>query len=243
MANQQLWLKWAAVSAVGWLMGLVAAVLMNLSVIRILKFVILLTVSDVHFSALDEVMADNIGDGIPGDFIGTQTALQLGFCFGFLKGAAFGTVGGLAQALVLQRYIFKTRLWIVASMLAWACIWGAVWGSAWAWGWTDTILASETIRYGLLGAVGIGILEWLAIRRQVARAYWWILATVTCWGVSRFFVLALWNRLFTFPLSWLWLLIGIGNGVLTGGMLVWLLQLRKHNTTKASVSECGLIDS
>lgn len=213
-------------------MGLIAAMLTNLSLIRVLKFVISLTISDVYSSALDEVMADNIGDGIPGNFIGTQLALRLGFLFGFVKGAAFGAVGGLAQALVLRRYIFKTHVWVIASTLAWACIWGAIWGSAWAWGWAGTMQASTTIRYGLLAAVGIGILEWLALRGQVSQAYWWILAIVSTWGVSYFVVLSHWSRIFfAFPLYLRWLLAGMGNGVLTGGVLAWLLRSRKTNTT------------
>lgn len=210
-------------------MGLIAALLINFSIIRLLKHLISLSESPTFITALNEVMTGNIGDGIPGDFIGVQSAFVFGTLFGVLYGTTFGAVGGFAQALILNRYI-STRWWVLTSALAWACVWGAIWGNAWAWGWTGTIIAIET-GYGLLGATLVGLLEWFVLRKQVSRAYWWIFATVMSWIISRWIVLELGNRLFTFPFSWLWILVGIGNGIVTGGALMYILPQLKHQVS------------
>lgn len=178
-------------------------------------------------SALVEVLNDNIGDGIPGKFIGVQTALGFGALFGFLYGAVFGATGGLVQALVLRRYISQPRLWILASALAWACLLGVLWAWAWAWGWREPIRSIESI-WGALGAVLVGTAEWLVLSRYVSNAHWWIVATILTWVVSRFIAFELWQTSFTFPLSWAWLIAGLGHGAVTGGVLAWLLQQPKR---------------
>jgi hypothetical protein len=210
-------------------MGLIAALLVNLSLIRLLKFLITLVINK-DIPGIYEVMSDNIGDGIPGHFIGVQAALFFGTLFGILKGAAFGAMGGFLQSLVLKRYTSRAYWWVLASALAWACIWGAIWGSAWAWGWrTGTKIMIETI-YGLLGATGVGVLEWLFLRKQVSRAHWWILGVIISWVVSRFVVLDL-LQLF-FPLRVL--IVGMANGLVTGGILVWLLPSLKRESDSSS---------
>ena len=225
-----LWLQWTVLSAAGWLLGLIATLLIHFSIIRLLKHLIALSESPTFMTALNEVMTSNIDDGIPGDFIGVQPAFVFGTLFGVLYGTTFGAVGGLTQTLILNRYISNARWWVLASALAWACIWGAIWGSAWAWGWTGTIVAIET-GYGLLGATWVGLLEWLVLRKQISRSYGWIFATVMSWVISRLIVLELWNRLFTFPLSWLWILVGLGNGIVTGCMLMYMLPRLKHQAS------------
>ncbi len=224
MIQIKLWLQWVAVSAIGWVMGLIATQLAYFSLIRLLKYSIALALpNDVGFDALSEVLHDNVGDGIPGHFIGVPAALGFGALFGVLYGAVFGVTGGLAQSLVLRRYLSQSHLWVLASALAWACLLGVLWAWAWAWGWYGPISSPKTA-WGALGAVLVGTVEWLVLRRHVSNAYWWTVATVVTWVVSRWAALEIQQTSFFFPLSWAWLIVGVGHGVVTGCVLVWLLQ-------------------
>ena len=153
-------------------------------------------------------MNDNIGDGIPSHFIGVQGALIFGSIFGVIRGAAFGAIGGFAQSLILKRYL-PPSLWILASTIAWACILGVIEASSWAWGWTRTILSIESI-YGLLGAVVVGVFEWVVLQKHISKAYWWILATIATWFFSRIFVLEIFGKSWTISLTLLWIFAGIG---------------------------------
>ncbi|UBF26019.1 hypothetical protein K9N68_31540 [Kovacikia minuta CCNUW1] len=215
MAGWKFWLQWIIMSAIGWIAGLIGALLLNYSLIKLIKFLIVLTLTDSGTSGLNEVMQDNIGDGVPGRFIDPGVALVCGAIFGSLYGVTFGAIGGIAQWVILRRYISKAYLWIIASASVWACIWGAIWANAWAIGWTAPILAIKST-YGLIGAIGVGVFQWLVLRHQVARVYWLILACVMTWTISRFIVIELaWKFLF-FPYIWLWFLVGVGNGAISG---------------------------
>lgn len=231
MLTQQwkLYIQWIVATATGWILGLIGALLFNVSLIPCIKFLILLTIVNPDLTAIDEVMRDNIGDGIPGQFIGVPAALIYGATFGGLYGAAFGAIGGFLQSLVLRQHIAKTRLWILVSSLGWAAIWSVTWANAWAWGWTKAVLALET-SYGLLAAIGLGFLQWLALRQQVPKAYWWIVTIAVTWIIIRVLVVEITGRNAMVSFLYTWLIVGIGNGAITGITLMRLLQqMRTQN--------------
>jgi hypothetical protein len=229
MIQRNFWIRWITLSAIGWMLGFCLIPLIDFSLIRLLKYLIILTISDWNLSALDEVMNDNIGDGIPSHFIGIQSALIFGLIFGFLRGAVFGSIGGFTQSLILKRYL-PPPLWILASSIAWACIWGVIEARAWAWGWTGAILLIQGI-YGLLGAVIVGVFEWLVLQKHISKAYWWILATIATWFVSSIFVLEISQKSWTTPYIVYWILVGTGHGVITGKVLDLLLKSAKNQNS------------
>jgi hypothetical protein len=232
MIQRNFWLQWITLSAIGWILGLCSLLLTEFSLIRLLKYLITLTISDWNLSALDEVMNDNIGDGIPSHFIGIQGALIFGLIFGVLRGAIFGAIGGFAQSLTLKRYL-SPPLWILASTIAWACILGVIEASSWAWGWRGTILSIQGI-YGLLGAVVVGVFEWIVLQQHISKAYWWILTTIATWFVSRIFVLEIAQR--TMPFIALCIFVGTGHGIITGKVLDLLLKSTKNQNSSSPAS-------
>ncbi len=234
MIQRNFWLQWISLSAIGWIFGFCSVLLIDFSLIRFLKYLLLLTMPDYNLSALHEVMNDNIGDGIPSHFIGIQNALIFGSIFGVHRGAAFGAIGGFSQSLILNRYL-PSSLWILASTIAWAGIWGVIGASSWAWGWTETILSIEGI-YGLLGAIVVGVFEWIVLQKHISKAYWWILATIATWIISRIFVLEISQKFWTIPLIALWILAGTGHGIITGKALGLLLRSTKTQNGSSPAS-------
>jgi hypothetical protein len=238
MIKLKLWLQWATMSAIGWVIGWMATLLIELFLLRYLKYLILLIVGDSEASSnFREVMLENIGDGIPGQFIGVQSAFIYGGFFGALQGAVFGMIGGSSQVLFLRHYITKAYWWILVSVLAWTFYWGVVWGHAWAWGWTEiTILIcsfDSKIPYGLFGTIGLGVFQWLVLRKQIPKAYSWIFMVVLSWFILRFIAEEI-TRIMgagTFPMNWAWVIAGSLHGVVTGGALVWLLSPTKRSSS------------
>lgn len=78
------------------------------------------------------------------------------------------------------QWVFWVK-WILVSTIGWTL--GAISGEL----VTQTKLGAPVIQgviFGGLVGTGIGTLQWLALRRHVTRAWWWILATVLGWAVS-----------------------------------------------------------
>jgi Na+(H+)/acetate symporter ActP len=87
----------------------------------------------------------------------------------------------------------------------------------------DAINRNQIIAGGIAGLI-VGIAQWLVLRRYVRHAAWWIIANGIGWAVTG-------GGLMT----------GLGAGVVTGVMLLWLLhhtpqeaeQLREKATPSA----------
>ena len=65
--------------------------------------------------------------------------------------------------------------WVVAGMVGWAAGWGVGWA----------VVESLSMDIAVAGYVGVvagltvaGVLQWLMLRRQVAHAVWWIVASI-----------------------------------------------------------------
>jgi hypothetical protein len=210
MSKQKFWIQWALISAIGWSIGLALAALVAHITAPLFKRSVILMLSDPYSEpwqdAMLNVMLDNIGDGIPGGFIGVPAAFLCGALLFILPGAVFGGVSGFMQSIALKHHIMKSHHWILASMLAWASIWGSFAGWGWAWGWGTIGKEHE-----LFAAISIGIIQWFVLRQQVSRAYWWIVITVISWLMIRFFEPSLY--------------VATVHGLLTGYPLAWLLKL------------------
>lgn len=126
----------------------------------------------------------------------------------YLSVAAGGILVGVFQWLVLRRYVTGSVRWVLASLGAVAASGLVVLGV----GSFDANLGwvAGAVLYGTLA----GVLQWLVLRRQVARAGWWVLASTVGW------VVALPLGDITGPPGW------AVYGAVTGTLLVWLLRQR-----------------
>ena len=65
--------------------------------------------------------------------------------------------------------------WVVAGMVGWAAGWGVGWAVV-------EFLSTDIAVAGYVGVIAgvtvAGVLQWLVLRRQVAQAVWWIVASI-----------------------------------------------------------------
>ncbi len=98
-----------------------------------------------------------------------------------------GLLMGFGQWLVLRRWVDRAQWWILAST--------AGWGGAIALGITAYGIFAAELRWEVVGMAitlpvvffGVGLFQWLLLRRWVRRAGWWLLAS----GLSSFTPLVL----------------------------------------------------
>ncbi|MAG35143.1 MAG: hypothetical protein CL878_02690 [Dehalococcoidia bacterium] len=117
---------------------------------------------------------------------------------GYSAGAGVGGIAaGLLQWLVLRRQVARASRWVLASTGA-AAIIGVVgvavgatlgFGVRWIDGGPETTqeaTSGEWVFFVLLALYGtvLGVLQWLVLRRHVARAGWWVLASTGAWPLS-----------------------------------------------------------
>jgi hypothetical protein len=144
-----------------------------------------------------------------------------------------GACVGIAQWLVLRKHIRAARFWPPTCAAAWLT--GQllfVPGSSFVYALL-TLLTGEA-RHSLQGpaigmavGIGIGVVQWLLLRREVKGCAWWILATALAWAL--FYIpedsgpASLTNAI----------VLGILTGLLTAIILLW--RVRKPSSTLESM--------
>jgi hypothetical protein len=152
--------------------------------------------------------------------------------------ALCGAMGGFMQWLVLRRLIAGASWWVLASTLGFAIAPIAALAGVMAMSQVmslDGNPMAAPILLGVLFGILSAIMPWLVLRRQVARAGWWIPAHVLgslvggALGIVAFHAMAL-LRLYQFPWAAAGAMFGAGLGAITGITLVWLLRqpITKH---------------
>jgi hypothetical protein len=152
--------------------------------------------------------------------------------------ALCGAMGGFMQWLVLRRLIAGASWWVLASTLGFAIAPIASLAGVMAMSQVmslDGNPMAAPILLGVLFGILSAIMPWLVLRRQVARAGWWIPAHVLgslvggALGIVAFHAMAL-LRLYQFPWAAAGAMFGAGLGAITGITLVWLLRqpITKH---------------
>jgi hypothetical protein len=102
----------------------------------------------------------------------TAWGLLVGSFVGGLEGGVVGGVlAGVLQWLMLRRHIPRAGWWVLATTLGLAAA-GAL--SAGGWWFQSAGRWALGVEVGLI--VG-GVLQWVVLRRHVARAGWWVPAT------------------------------------------------------------------
>ena len=174
------------------------------------------------------------GGGVVVDVVGV--VLMLGVVVGLVVvgGGVVGLVLGVLQWLVLRRQVARAGWWVLASTV------GGVLGVGFGFGLGFVLMLGVGVGIvvvlgGVLGLV-LGVLQWLVLRRQVARAGWWVLAS-TVGGVGLvgrlvggFVASAVGVFEGVFGVGIVVVLGGIVGGAvygaITGLALVWLLRQR-----------------
>jgi hypothetical protein len=154
--------------------------------------------------------------GVPGGLKSLQSSPNI-ILAGYLGVAAGGILGGVLQWLVLRRQITRAGRWVLASLGAAAVVGVVIFGVGMVnadVGWVGGAVLFGTV---------VGALQWLVLRRQVARAGWWVLASTVGWVVGM-------------PLGGIfgWLALGAAYGAITGTALVWLLRQAPPGADHAS---------
>jgi hypothetical protein len=183
--------------------------------------------------------------------IGTIAAASLGVLAGTV---IEGLVVGTAQWLVLRRPLKQMRwlVWALATASG-ACV-------AWTLGMIPSTLLfngpdtgtttpsemSDLVIYALAAAMGLvlgtilGVPQWLALRRHVPKAGWWVLANALAWmiGMVVVFIGTSFIPAEGISLSIALLLLlsvvaaGAAVGAVNGLVLIWLLRLRRLSPTQ-----------
>jgi hypothetical protein len=143
----------------------------------------------------------------PGPVVGNAAA-------GVIHGAEFG----IAQWLILRRQGHKVGWWVAASIVGFMIgfpLTKALFGEL------SSGLVVAAVEGGVVGAI-VGALQWLVLRRRVAHAGWWVLASTLAWALST--VLGEAGALAAgedFVADLLRVILG---AALTGAGMVWLLR-------------------
>jgi hypothetical protein len=144
--------------------------------------------------------------------------------------AIVGAVSGTTQWFMLRRYV--THAWILISVFGYVV--GAYASVLVGLSVTSGEMQRGTpfVEAAIAGTV-IGITQWLALRRHVAAAFWWVLASAAAFAVGAFSGFTAGAVVGANAHSWgavvLWgAVFGAAGGILyvsiTGIALVWLLR-------------------
>lgn len=106
-----------------------------------------------------------------------------------LAGVGEGALLGLAQSIVLARYLpgLRRRSWVLATALAagiaWIC--GLALSNLGENQATNlTLLIGTSVFVGVVFLLSMGGAQWLVLRRHVERAGWWIAANALAWPLG-----------------------------------------------------------
>ncbi len=146
--------------------------------------------------------------------------------------ALFGAVGGFMQWLVLRRQITGAGWWVLASTLGFAIAPLAAIAGVMVMSQVMSLDGNPLTAPILLGVIfGVlsAIMPWLVLRRQLARAGWWVPAHLLGslvgggLGIVAFHAMSL-IGFYQFAWAAAGAMFGAGLGAVTGITLVWLLR-------------------
>ncbi|MGB5916950.1 MAG: hypothetical protein WBG63_18945, partial [Phormidesmis sp.] len=122
-------------------------------------------------------------------FIGSLLFIEIGerSDLSLMEGSLGGALVGLAQWQMLRSHLPNAHRWLVASVLGWGALTLFHIG---ALGWMAPATLNLPLRillglvYGSYVGAGLGVAQWLAIRRQVPRAWRWVPLSSGVWAVA-----------------------------------------------------------
>jgi hypothetical protein len=167
---------------------------------------------------------------VPGDLIAGALGDWLAYS---VLGSGLGIGVGILQWLVLRRRVSRAGWWVLASTAGFVVAWVGSEAAVDALGYSEdfigrgvlTRLLQDFIGGAMLGP-GVGLMQWLVLRRQVSRAGWWVLASTVGCGLGMAVMGAFEVVVGSIGTGFLLGLLfgGAVLGAVTGGALVWLLR-------------------
>lgn len=159
--------------------------------------------------------------------IGTEINSSLiALIAGFIFGAGFGTT----QWLVLKKWFYRTRFWVLATAVD-AAINSVVFTFIFSKAFEFAV--SENSPLTIAYAPFVGIMQYLVLRKFLPKAFWWLIATPVCMLIGSSTGSILFTLLNLFRLRGIYIPFNILPimslsirfslfGILTGGFLIWL---------------------
>ena len=137
-----------------------------------------------------------------------------------------GTVIGLAQWLVLRRYVTASTQWDWTDGLSWAA--GYILGLLLIQLLPSTVFAAF-IGYFLFGVI-VALVQWPVLRREIPQILTWVVASAIAWAIGYWASQAVLS-LFTDPLinpvvgtTVIAVTSGLVAGAITGIALIWIVR-------------------
>ena len=170
---------------------------------------------------------------------GASLAVAFGVARGLIVevaviGAVAGALHGLLQWLVLRRQIKRAGRWIAACAVGWTiekatlAATGVFMGSVIGWavgGSFFQVALLVGVVGGVVGGTITGVLQWLVLRRQLAGAGRWIVASVVSEVMGKAVLVAI-GVVVGSEVGWIigWVVGGCVTGAISGAVLVRLLR-------------------
>ena len=137
-----------------------------------------------------------------------------------------GTVIGLAQWLVLRRYVTASTQWDWTDGLSWSA--GYILGLLLIQLLPSTVFAAF-IGYFLFGVI-VALVQWPVLRREIPQVFTWLLASAIAWAIGYWASQAVLS-VFTDPLidpvvgtAVIAVTSGLVAGAITGVALIWIAR-------------------
>ena len=183
-------------------------------------------------------MVASVAGWLVGWLVAWIGALSVGWIVAW-AGVGIGGGVGVAQWLVLREQVARAGWWVVASIVGGVVgggvsvglILGAFVGAGEVMGNVVAVI----LGWVLVG-VGMGVAQWLVLRGRVARAGWWVVASVMGWIVGR---IAAWFGVGIVAVDVILgqvagqVAYGVVYGAITGIVLVQLLHQRAGDAKDA----------
>lgn len=183
-----LWLQWSFVTMLGWNLGIIHGAFQGVLCVcgwPIIAFVQWLVLKRSIINAGRWALMST-------GLLFLLAILGLNFK-GSLFWATLGLTVGVAQWLVLQRFLSKTDWWVFATAIGWTVGW-VIYGFGRLAGWflkgdltVDVSGIGDISNLAIVVALGgtfASIAQWVILRQRVPRAFWWILSSVACWLIA-----------------------------------------------------------
>jgi hypothetical protein len=149
-------------------------------------------------------------------------------------------VVGLMQWLALRRVLRRAGFWVPASIIGFTISSGIHTVVCYVWGYPDNLdHLPGTLVWAIafvVGGVLAGVLQQRILRRHVRWSAWWVPASAVGWGLSMIglgissFFPPNGRPFIVLPL----VLASVLLGIVTGGVLIWLLRQPTQQTTDAA---------
>lgn len=122
-------------------------------------------------------------------FVGSLLFVEVGerSDLSLMEGVLGGALIGLAQWQILRSHLSHAHRWLIASVLGWGTLTlfhiGAL---GWMAPGVENLLFRSLLGlvYGAYVGAGLGVAQWLAVRKQVVQAWRWIPLNSGIWAVA-----------------------------------------------------------